>query len=50
MDDDVLTNPIELGEMVETAVYKHVAAFYYQRAAVWVTIAAAKKVGKSMWW
>ena len=33
MDDDVLTNPIELGKMVETAVYKHVAAFYYQRAA-----------------
>ncbi len=32
MDDDVLTNPIELGKMVETAVYKHVAAFYYQRA------------------
>lgn len=33
MDEDVLTNPIELGKMVETAVYKHVAAFYYQRAA-----------------
>lgn len=33
MDDDMLTNPIELGKMVETAVYKHVAAFYYQRAA-----------------
>lgn len=33
MDDDVLTNPIELGKMVETAVYKHVAAFYYQQAA-----------------
>lgn len=33
MDDDVLTNPVELGKMVETAVYKHVAAFYYQRAA-----------------
>lgn len=32
MDDDVLTDPIELGKMVETAVYKHVAAFYYQRA------------------
>ena len=32
MDDDVLTNPIELGKMVETAVYKHVAAFYYQQA------------------
>lgn len=33
MDDDVLTNPAELGKMVETAVYKHVAAFYYQKAA-----------------
>lgn len=32
MDDDILTNPIELGKMVETAVYKHVAAFYYQQA------------------
>lgn len=32
MDDDVLTDPIKLGEMVETAVYKHVAAFYYQNA------------------
>lgn len=32
MDDDVLTNPVELGKMVETAVYKHVAAFYYQQA------------------
>ena len=32
MDDDVLTNPIELGKMVEIAVYKHVAAFYYQQA------------------
>ena len=32
MDDDILTNPIELGKMVETAVYKHAAAFYYQQA------------------
>ena len=32
MDDDILTNPIEIGKMVETAVYKHVAAFYYQQA------------------
>lgn len=32
MDDSVLTNPVELGKMVETAVYKHVAAFYYQQA------------------
>jgi len=32
MDSEVLTNPIELGKMVETAVYKHIAAFYYQKA------------------
>ncbi|HMM32589.1 MAG TPA: ATP-binding protein [Clostridia bacterium] len=31
MDDAVLTDPVELGKMVETAVYKHVAAFYYNR-------------------
>lgn len=33
MDEDVLTNPIELGKMMKTTVYKHIAAFYYQRAA-----------------
>lgn len=27
-----MINPVELGKMVETAVYKHVAAFYYQKA------------------
>lgn len=32
MDPDILTNPVELGKMVETAVYKHIAAFYYQKA------------------
>lgn len=32
MDDDMMTDPVELGKMVETAVYKHVAAFYYQQA------------------
>jgi predicted AAA+ superfamily ATPase len=32
MDDDILTNPVEMGKVVETAVYKHVAAFYYQKA------------------
>lgn len=32
MDSDVLTNPIEMGKMVETSVYKHVKAFYYQKA------------------
>lgn len=33
MDDDLLTNPTELGKIVETTVYKHVASFYYQMAA-----------------
>ena len=33
MDDTILSNPIEMGKIVETAVYKHVAAFYYQQAA-----------------
>lgn len=32
MDDSLLTDPIEMGKIVETAVYKHVAAFYYQNA------------------
>lgn len=32
MDDSVLTDPVEMGKMVETAVYKHIAAFYYQFA------------------
>ncbi len=32
MDDELLTNPAEMGKLVETAVYKSVAAFYYQKA------------------
>jgi predicted AAA+ superfamily ATPase len=32
MDHDILTNPVEMGKLVETSVYKHVAAFYYQKA------------------
>lgn len=32
MDDSLITDPVELGKAVETAVYKHVAAFYYQQA------------------
>lgn len=30
MQDNLLASPEEMGIMVETAVYKHVAAFYYQ--------------------
>lgn len=32
MDDSLLTDPVEMGKIVETAVYKHVASFYYQKA------------------
>ena len=32
MDDSLLTDPVEMGKIVETAVYKHVAASYYQKA------------------
>ena len=32
MDESLLTDPEEMGKIVETAVYKHVAAFYYQQA------------------
>jgi predicted AAA+ superfamily ATPase len=33
MDDSMLTDPVGMGKVVETAVYKHVAAFYHQKAA-----------------
>jgi predicted AAA+ superfamily ATPase len=32
MDSSLLSDPVEMGKIVETAVYKHVAAFYYQKA------------------
>ena len=32
MDEELMINPVELGKLVETAVYKHIAAFYYQQA------------------
>ena len=32
MDSEILTNPVEMGKMVETSIYKHIAAFYYQKA------------------
>lgn len=32
MDDEILTNPTEMGKVVETAVYKHVANFYHNKA------------------
>ncbi|MDR2191523.1 MAG: ATP-binding protein [Endomicrobium sp.] len=33
MDEDLITNPAEMGKMVETAAYKHIFSFYYQKAA-----------------
>ena len=33
MDDSLLTDPVEMGKIVETAVYKHIAASCYQKAA-----------------
>ena len=33
MDDELLSNPIELGKVVETTVYKHVSNFCYPPAA-----------------
>ena len=32
MDESLLTDATEMGKIVETAVYKHVAAFYYQNS------------------
>ena len=32
MDDSIMTDPVGMGKVVETAIYKHVAAFYYQFA------------------
>jgi predicted AAA+ superfamily ATPase len=32
MDESIMTDPIGMGKVVETAVYKHIAAFYYQFA------------------
>ena len=32
MDDSILTDTTQMGKVVETAVYKHIAAFYYQYA------------------
>lgn len=32
MDDAILTDPVQMGKIVETTVYKHTAAFYYQKA------------------
>lgn len=32
MDANLMTDPTEMGKIAETAVYKHIAAFYYQKA------------------
>jgi predicted AAA+ superfamily ATPase len=33
MQENILTDPVAMGIMVETSIYKHVAAFYYQNTA-----------------
>jgi len=43
MQDDVLTNPVELGLVVETSVFKHVKAFYYRYS---VTVGYIRKSGR----
>ena len=51
MDDSMLSDPVEMGKVVETAVYKHVAAFYYQQAASVGYYRGGKRGRKSMlWW
>lgn len=32
MDESLFTDPIEMGKIIETTVYKHLASFYYQKA------------------
>lgn len=32
MDDNLMTDQAQMGKIAETAVYKHIAAFYYQKA------------------
>ncbi len=32
MDDSLYTNPIEMGKLIETTVYKHVVSYYYQKS------------------
>lgn len=51
MDDSVLTDPVEMGKIVETAVYKHVAAFYYQYATSVGYFRGGKRAKKLiLWW
>jgi len=32
MDESLFTDPIEMGKIIETTVYKHIVSFYYQKA------------------
>lgn len=43
MDDGILSNMTEMGKVVETAVYKHVASFFYQKATAVGYIRIGKK-------
>ncbi len=46
MDDSVMSDPVEMGKIVETAVYKHIAAFYYQIATSVGYFRGGKKNGE----
>lgn len=43
MDDTLLTDPAEMGKVVETAVFKHVTAYYHQKSATVGYFRDAKK-------
>ena len=43
MSEDIITNPTEMGAMVETAVYKHIRSFYYNMSS---SIGYYRKGGK----
>ncbi len=43
MDEGILSNPVEMGKVVETAIYKHVAAFYYRQSTAVGYLRTGKK-------
>lgn len=43
MDEGILSNMTEMGKVVETAVYKHVASFFYKKATSVGYIRVGKK-------
>ncbi len=43
MDENILSNAIEMGKVVETAVYKHISSFFYQKSTSVGYMRAGKK-------